>query len=115
MSDIVGAVKEWAVAHPALTKAIVTFVGVAGGLIGVLTALSGVAAILGIAFGAATLPILAVVGAIAAITAGTVLLTTAIKDQNEFRKHQGKSFSDLKKEIEQNKKATEELYQAYNE
>lgn len=115
MSSIVDTVKDWAVAHPALTKALVTFVGVAGGLVGVLTALSGAVAVVGIAFWAATLPILAAVGAVAALTAGTVLLTTAIKDQNEFRRHQGKGFSELKKEIEQNKKATEELHQAYNE
>nr|DAK15248.1 MAG TPA: hypothetical protein [Caudoviricetes sp.] len=50
MASIVEAVKDWAVAHPALTKALVTFVGVAGGLIGLLTTLSGVVAVVGIAF-----------------------------------------------------------------
>lgn len=50
MSSIVDTVKDWAVAHPALTKALVTFVGVAGGLVGVLTALSGAVAVVGIAF-----------------------------------------------------------------
>ena len=50
MASIVEAVKEWAVANPVLTKALVTFVGVVGGLIGILTALSGVAAVVGVAF-----------------------------------------------------------------
>ena len=113
MASIVEAVKEWAVAHPALTKALVTFVGVAGGLIGVLTALSGVAAVVGVAFWAATLPILAVVGALGAIVAIGVWVNAAMNSTKKTVDTAGKTYKELSDAIKENEQKQKELQERY--
>lgn len=113
MASIVEAVKEWAVAHPELTKAIVTFVGVAGGLIGLLTTLSGVVAVVGIAFWAATLPILAVVGALGAVVAIGVWVNAAMNSTKKTVDTAGKTYKELSDAIKENEQKQKELQERY--
>lgn len=113
MASIVESVKEWAVAHPALTKALVTFVGVAGGLIGLLTTLSGVVAVVGIAFWAATLPILAVVGALGAIVAIGVWVNAAMNSTKKTVDTVGKTYKELSDAIKENEQKQKELQERY--
>ena len=113
MASIVESVKEWAVAHPALTKALVTFVGVAGGLIGLLTTLSGVVAVVGIAFWAATLPILAVVGALGAIVAIGVWVNAAMNSTKKTVDTAGKTYKELSDAIKENEQKQKELQERY--
>lgn len=113
MASIVEAVKEWAVAHPVLTKALVTFVGVVGGLIGILTALSGVAAVVGVAFWAATLPILAVVGALGAVVAIGVWVNAAMNSTEKTVDTVGKSYKELSDAIKENEQKQKELQERY--
>ena len=113
MASIVEAVKEWAVAHPELTKAIVIFVGVVGGAIGVVTALAGAAAIMGAALGAATLPILGIAAALGAVAVAAFGVTTEWQRQELYAKHLGKSYSELQKEIDANKEAMAKLTMEY--
>lgn len=113
MASIVEAVKEWAVAHLELTKAIVIFVGVVGGAIGVVTALAGAAAIMGAALGAATLPILGIAAALGAVAVAAFGVTTEWQRQELYAKHLGKSYSELQKEIDANKEAIAKLTMEY--
>ena len=113
MASIVEAVKEWAVAHPELTKAIVIFVGVVGGAIGVVTALAGAAAIMGAALGAAALPVLGIAAALGAVAVAAFGVTTERQRQELYAKHLGKSYSDLQKEIDANKEAMAKLTMEY--
>ena len=113
MASIVEAVKDWAVAHPALTKALVTFVGVAGGLIGLLTTLSGVVAVVGIAFWAATLPILAVVGALGAVVAIGVWVNAAMNSTKKTLDTAGKTYKELSDAIKENEQKQKELQERY--
>ncbi len=113
MASIVEAVKEWAVAHPELTKAIVIFVGVVGGAIGVVTALAGAAAIMGAALGAATLPILGIAAALGTVAVAAFGVTTERQRQELYAKHLGKSYSELQKEIDANKEAMAKLTMEY--
>lgn len=113
MASIVESVKEWAVAHPELTKAIVIFVGVVGGAIGVVTALAGAAAIMGAALGAATLPILGIAAALGAVAVAAFGVTTEWQRQELYAKHLGKSYSELQKEIDANKEAMAKLTMEY--
>ena len=113
MASIVEAVKEWAVAHPELTKAIVIFVGVVGGAIGVVTALAGATAIMGAALGAAALPVLGIVAALGAVAVAAFGVTTERQRQELYAKHLGKSYSDLQKEIDANKEAMAKLTMEY--
>ena len=113
MASIVEAVKDWAVAHPALTKALVTFVGVAGGLIGLLTTLSGVVAVVGIAFWAATLPILAVVGALGAVVAIGVWVNAAMNSTKKTVDTAGKTYKELSDAIKENEQKQKELQERY--
>lgn len=113
MSDIVGAVKEWAVTHPELTKAIVIFVGVAGGAIGVVTALAGATAIMGAALGTAALPVLGIAAALGVVAVAAFGVTTERQRQELYAKHLGKSYSDLQKEIDANKEAITKLTLEY--
>ena len=113
MASIVEAVKEWAVAHPELTKAIVIFVGVVGGAIGVVTALAGAAAIMGAALGAAALPVLGIAAALGAVAVAAFGVTTERQRQELFAEHLGKSYSDLQKEIDANKEAMAKLTMEY--
>lgn len=113
MASIVEAVKEWAVAHPELTKAIVIFVGVVGGAIGVVTALAGATAIMGAALGAAALPVLGIAAALGAVAVAAFGVTTERQRQELYAKHLGKSYSDLQKEIDANKEAMAKLTMEY--
>ena len=113
MASIVEAVKDWAVAHPTLTKALVTFVGVAGGLIGLLTTLSGVVAVVGIAFWAATLPILAVVGALGAVVAIGVWVNAAMNSTKKTLDTAGKTYKELSDAIKENEQKQKELQERY--
>ena len=113
MASIVEAVKEWAVAHPELTKAIVIFVGVVGGAIGVVTALAGAAAIMGAALGAAALPVLGIAAALGAVAVAAFGVTAERQRQELYAKHLGKSYSDLQKEIDANKEAMAKLTMEY--
>lgn len=113
MASIVEAVKEWAVAHPELTKAIVIFVGVVGGAIGVVTALAGAAAIMGAALGAAALPVLGIAAALGAVAVAAFGVTTEWQRQELYAKHLGKSYSELQKEIDANKEAMAKLTMEY--
>ena len=113
MASIVESVKERAVAHPELTKAIVTFVGVAGGLIGLLTTLSGVVAVVGIAFWAATLPILAVVGALGAVVAIGVWVNAAMNSTKKTVDTAGKTYKELSDAIKENEQKQKELQERY--
>ena len=113
MASIVESVKEWAVAHPELTKAIVIFVGVVGGAIGVVTALAGAAAIMGAALGAAALPILGIAAALGAVAVAAFGVTTEWQRQELYAKHLGKSYSELQKEIDANKEAMAKLTMEY--
>lgn len=113
MSDIVGAVKEWAVAHPELTKAIVIFVGVVGGAIGVVTALAGATAVMGAALGTAALPVLGIAAALGAVAVAAFGVTTERQRQEFYAKHLGKSYRDLQKEIDANKEAMTKLTLEY--
>ena len=113
MASIVEAVKEWAVAHPELTKAIVIFVGVVWGAIGVVTALAGAAAIMGAALGAAALPVLGIAAALGAVAVAAFGVTTERQRQELYAKHLGKSYSDLQKEIDANKEAMAKLTMEY--
>ena len=113
MASIVEAVKEWAVAHPELTKAIVIFVGVVGGAIGVVTALAGATAIMGAALGAAALPVLGIAAALGAVAVAAFSVTTERQRQELYAKHLGKSYSDLQKEIDANKEAMAKLTMEY--
>ena len=113
MASIVEAIKEWAVAHPELTKAIVIFVGVVGGAIGVVTALAGAAAIMGAALGAAALPVLGIAAALGAVAVAAFGVTTERQRQELYAKHLGKSYSDLQKEIDANKEAMARLTMEY--
>ena len=113
MASIVESVKEWAVAHPELTKAIVIFVGVVGGAIGVVTALAGAAAIMGAALGAAALPVLGIAAALGAVAVAAFGVTTERQRQELYAKHLGKSYSDLQKEIDANKEAMAKLTMEY--
>lgn len=113
MADIVGAVKEWAVAHPELTKAIVIFVGVVGGAIGVVTALAGATAVMGAALGAAALPVLGIAAALGAVAVAAFGVTTERQRQEFYAKHLGKSYRDLQKEIDANKEAMTKLTLEY--
>lgn len=113
MASIVEAVKEWAVAHPELTKAIVIFVGVVGGAIGVVTALAGATAIMGAALGAAALPVLGIAAALGAVAVAAFGVTTERQRQELYAKHLGKSYSDLQKEIDANKEAMARLTMEY--
>ena len=113
MASIVEAVKEWTVAHPELTKAIVIFVGVVGGAIGVVTALAGATAIMGAALGAAALPVLGIAAALGAVAVAAFGVTTERQRQELYAKHLGKSYSDLQKEIDANKEAMAKLTMEY--
>lgn len=113
MASIVESVKERAVAHPELTKAIVTFVGVAGGLIGLLTTLSGVVAVVGIAFWAATLPILAVVGALGAVVAIGVWVNAAMNSTKKTVDTAGETYKELSDAIKENEQKQKELQERY--
>ena len=113
MASIIESVKEWAVAHPELTKAIVIFVGVVGGAIGVVTALAGATAIMGAALGAATLPILGIAAALGAVAVAAFGVTTEWQRQELYAKHLGKSYSELQKEIDANKEAMAKLTMEY--
>ena len=113
MASIVEAVKEWAVAHPELTKAIVIFVGVVGGAIGVVTALAGATAIMGAALGAAALPVLGIAAALGAVAVAAFGVTTERQRQELYAKHLGKSYSELQKEIDANKEAMAKLTMEY--
>ena len=113
MASIVESVKEWAVAHPELTKAIVIFVGVVGGAIGVVTALAGATAIMGAALGAAALPVLGIAAALGAVAVAAFGVTTERQRQELYAKHLGKSYSDLQKEIDANKEAMAKLTMEY--
>lgn len=113
MASIVEAIKEWAVAHPELTKAIVIFVGVVGGAIGVVTALAGATAIMGAALGAAALPVLGIAAALGAVAVAAFGVTTERQRQELYAKHLGKSYSELQKEIDANKEAMAKLTMEY--
>ena len=113
MASIVEAVKEWAVAHPELTKAIVIFVGVVGGAIGVVTALAGATAIMGAALGAAALPVLGIAAALGAVAVAAFGVTTERQRQELYAKHLGKSYSELQKGIDTNKEAMAKLTMEY--
>lgn len=113
MASIVEVVKEWAVAHPELTKAIVIFVGVVGGAIGVVTALAGATAIMGAALGAAALPVLGIAAALGAVAVAAFGVTTERQRQELYAKHLGKSYSELQKEIDANKEAMSKLTMEY--
>lgn len=113
MASIVEAIKEWAVAHPELTKAIVIFVGVVGGAIGVITALAGATAIMGAALGAAALPVLGIAAALGAVAVAAFGVTTERQRQELYAKHLGKSYSELQKEIDANKEAMAKLTMEY--
>ena len=113
MASIVEAVKEWAVAHPELTKAIVIFVGVVWGAIGVVTALAGATAIMGAALGAAALPVLGIAAALGAVAVAAFGVTTERQRQELYAKHLGKSYSELQKEIDTNKEAMAKLTMEY--
>lgn len=113
MASIVEAVKEWAVAHPELTKAIVIFVGVVWGAIGVVTALAGATAIMGAALGAAALPVLGIAAALGAVAVAAFGVTTERQRQELFAEHLGKSYSELQKEIDTNKEAMAKLTMEY--
>ena len=113
MASIVEAVKEWAVAHPELTKAIVIFVGVVWGAIGVVTALAGATAIMGAALGSAALPVLGIAAALGAVAVAAFGVTTERQRQELYSKHLGKSYVDLQKEIDTNKEAMAKLTMEY--
>ena len=115
IANMVDGIKERAKEHPALTKAIVTFVAVAGGAIGVLTTLWGLASVLWVAFGAATWPILAVVSAVGLLTAGVIGLNTAFKEQDQVRKYMGQSYWELQEKVKKNEEAMQALTKAYND
>lgn len=113
MASIVEAVKEWAVAHPELTKAIVIFVGVVWGAIGVVTALAGATAIMGAALGSAALPVLGIAAALGAVAVAAFGVTAERQRQELYSKHLGKSYVDLQKEIDANKEAMAQLTMEY--
>ena len=113
MASIVEAVKEWAVANPELTKAIVIFVGVVWGAIGVVTALAGATAIMGAALGSAALPVLGIAAALGAVAVAAFGVTTERQRQELYAKHLGKSYSELQKEIDTNKEAMAKLTMEY--
>ena len=113
MASIVEAVKEWAVANPELTKAIVIFVGVVWGAIGVVSALSGATAIMGAALGSAALPVLGIAAALGAVAVAAFGVTTERQRQELYSKHLGKSYVDLQKEIDANKEAMAQLTMEY--
>lgn len=113
MASIVEAIKEWAVAHPELTKAIVIFVGVVWGAIGVVTALAGATAIMGASLGAAALPVLGIAAALGAVAVAAFGVTTERQRQELYAKHLGKSYSELQKEIDTNKEAMAKLTMEY--
>lgn len=115
IANMIDGIKERAKEHPALTKAIVTFVAVAGGAIGVLTTLWGLASVLWVAFGAATWPILAVVSAVGLLTAGIIGLNTAFKEQDQVRKYMGQSYWELQEKVKKNEEAMQALTKAYND
>lgn len=97
IANMVDGIKERAKEHPALTKAIVTFVAVAGGAIGVLTTLWGVVGILGAAFWAAAGPVLAVVAAVGLLTAGGVALEEALSKDTRVTEKLEEKMNELKK------------------
>ena len=113
MASIVEAVKEWAIANPELTKAIVIFVGVVWGAIGVVTALAGATAIMGAALGSAALPVLGIAAALGAVAVAAFGVTTERQRQELYAKHLGKSYSDLQKEIDTNKEVMAKLTMEY--
>lgn len=97
IANMVDGIKERAKEHPALTKAIVTFVAVAGGAIGVLTTLWGVVGILGAAFWVAAGPVLAVVAAVWLLTAGGVALEEALSKDTRVTEKLEEKMNELKK------------------
>ena len=97
IANMVDGIKERAKEHPALTKAIVTFVAVAGGAIGILTTLWGVVGILGAAFWAAAGPVLAVVAAVGLLTAGGVALEEALSKDTRVTEKLEEKMNELKK------------------
>ena len=115
IANMVDGIKERAKEHPALTKAIVTFVAVAWGAIGVLTTLWGLASILWVSFSVATWPILAVVSAVGLLTAGIIGLNVALKEQDQVRKYMGQSYWELQEKVKKNEEAMQALTKAYND
>ena len=97
IANMIDGIKERAKEHPALTKAIVTFVAVAWGAIGVLTTLWGVVGILGAAFWAAAGPVLAVVAAVGLLTAGGVALEEALSKDTRVTEKLEEKMNELKK------------------
>lgn len=115
IANMIDGIKEWAKEHPALTKAIVTFVAVAWGAIGVLTTLWGLASVLWVSFSVATWPILAVVSAVGLLTAGVIGLNVALKEQDQVRKYMGQSYWELQEKVKKNEEAMQALTKAYND
>ena len=115
IANMVDGIKERAKEHPALTKAIVTFVAVAWGAIGVLTTLWGLASVLWVSFSVATWPILAVVSAVGLLTAGVIGLNVALKEQDQVRKYMGQSYWELQEKVKKNEEAMQALTKAYND
>lgn len=115
IANMVDGIKERAKEHPALTKAIVTFVAVAWGAIGVLTTLWGLASILWVSFSVATWPILAVVSAVGLLTAGIIGFNVALKEQDQVRKYMGQSYWELQEKVKKNEEAMQALTKAYND
>ena len=115
IANMVDGIKERAKEHPALTKAIVTFVAVAWGAIGVLTTLWGLASVLWVSFSVATWPILAVVSAVGLLTAGIIGLNVALKEQDQVRKYMGQSYWELQEKVKKNEEAMQALTKAYND
>ena len=115
IANMIDGIKERAKEHPALTKAIVTFVAVAWGAIGVLTTLWGLASVLWVSFSVATWPILAVVSAVGLLTAGVIGLNVALKEQDQVRKYMGQSYWELQEKVKKNEEAMQALTKAYND
>lgn len=115
IANMIDGIKERAKEHPALTKAIVTFVAVAGGAIGVLTTLWGLASVLWVSFSVATWPIFAVVSAVGLLTAGVIGLNVALKEQDQVRKYMGQSYWELQEKVKKNEEAMQALTKAYND
>ena len=115
ISGVVEKIREWVQEHPTATKAIVSFVAIWGGALALLWTIIPMLWTVAVAFGAISRPVLAVVGAIAALTAGGIAYYDYAEEQRIQNKYLGESYTDLKKRQDELKETQEKLTKSYEE
>ena len=112
---IVWWIREWVQENPKLTSAIATFVWVVWWLIALWWTLAGVITLLTASFWSLALPILWVVAAAGALTAGGIALRNYMHEQDIQNKYSWETYESLKDKIEENSKALDELNKKFEE